>query len=590
MSKETREFTLDKNIIWSIIKSQAGSLQKAVTELLMNAIDAEATSVTVDIGSKAIRVRDDGHGFVDRESIEQWFEKFGTPHVDGDARYGKFRIGRGQIMTFGANHWRSGLFSMSVDIKAKGIEYDLTTHPDHAPGCTIDITLYDALSPGEVLQTIDQLADAAKFAPIPVIVNGRNVADGIATTKWTLIDDDAYYLVSAGRSSLRAYNLGIFVRDFYSSENGTGGIVVSRRTLQVNFARNDLLARECAVWKRITAVLKGFASKERKKPVQTDQYRRMMMASLLSGTCDFETIFDEKLFTDVSGKHYTLARLTEAVNDTGVLVSVADVTPSADRAHQSKLAVVLSPKTLERADWRPIEDIFDRIENNVRGAASLLSEWQVNAVLRRVAHLRSRLRPLEDVVPILDSEFSPVDSKKLSKSELCVLDAVADCNSLLARMAEVPPRIVAAMESESIDGVTNGRDHIWINRKLLKVPGYAGAAFVRFHEIAMLMIHEYVHDSEDTTAHGHPGEFYERYHAITAAPNAGYAVINMVQSWIRIRRRRSLKTTKCDLDLLDLLATAPANEQDPAQIASTTPPSDTTTATRAMERPDFALS
>ena len=124
---EKREFKLHKDILWSIIQSQSGTLGKAVLELVMNSIDAGATSVDITLSGKNISVSDDGKGFTNRGEIEQFFETFGTPHTKGDATYGRFRMGRGQIMAFSKNDWQSGEFAMQVDIKNCGLNYNLTT-------------------------------------------------------------------------------------------------------------------------------------------------------------------------------------------------------------------------------------------------------------------------------------------------------------------------------------------------------------------------------------------------------------------------------------------------------------------------------
>lgn len=154
-------------ILWSIIKSQAGTLGKAVLELVMNSIDAGASTVSVDLSGSRLVVSDDGKGFQSREEIENWFETFGTPHEKGDARYGRFRMGRGQVMAFTRNRWRSGTFSMFVDIRDLGLEYELTTESKPHKGCRIEGDLYEKLSPSEVIRVTDNLRELCKYAPIP---------------------------------------------------------------------------------------------------------------------------------------------------------------------------------------------------------------------------------------------------------------------------------------------------------------------------------------------------------------------------------------------------------------------------------------
>src|ERR1700733_14420898 len=70
---ETIEFSVDKDIIHSLISRQAGTLAKALLEAIMNAIDAGSTRVAVRLGATGFSVSDDGRGFRSKQEIENWF-------------------------------------------------------------------------------------------------------------------------------------------------------------------------------------------------------------------------------------------------------------------------------------------------------------------------------------------------------------------------------------------------------------------------------------------------------------------------------------------------------------------------------------
>ncbi len=89
---ERRSFRMDPALLWSVIKSQAGTLAKALLELVMNSIDAGASQVSITLTGTRLKVEDDGRGFQSRTEVTSWFETFGTPHKEGDARWGKFRM------------------------------------------------------------------------------------------------------------------------------------------------------------------------------------------------------------------------------------------------------------------------------------------------------------------------------------------------------------------------------------------------------------------------------------------------------------------------------------------------------------------
>ena len=99
-------FELDPQIIHHIIYSQAGSIGNALIELLMNAVDARSSAVHLSLSRTGFSCRDDGQGFASREDVVRYFGRFGTPHNEGDATYGRFRLGRGQIMAHATTVWR----------------------------------------------------------------------------------------------------------------------------------------------------------------------------------------------------------------------------------------------------------------------------------------------------------------------------------------------------------------------------------------------------------------------------------------------------------------------------------------------------
>jgi hypothetical protein len=150
MAEQNLDFTVDPAILHSIIQSQAGTLSKALLEGVMNSIDAGASGMSVTVTATGFMVVDDGRGFQSRDEIEKWFGRFGTPHVEGDALYGRYRMGRGQMMAFAVTTWRTGTFEMSVDIKNKGMGFGLKERLRGMKGCRITGTLYTPLSGSEL--------------------------------------------------------------------------------------------------------------------------------------------------------------------------------------------------------------------------------------------------------------------------------------------------------------------------------------------------------------------------------------------------------------------------------------------------------
>lgn len=558
---ERRAFRMDPALLWSVIKSQSGTLAKAVLELVMNSIDAGGTKVLITLTTQHLVVEDDGRGFQSRKEIEDWFETFGTPHTEGDARWGKFRMGRGQVMAFSRNLWRSGAFEMRVDIRDLGLEYDLVDSLEPHKGCRVNAELYELLAPSELLRTIDNLRALCKYTPVPVFVNGEQISINPAGEKWTVEDDDAYYLLRDSSRQMEVYNLGVHVRDYWRGELGIGGVVVSKRQLNVNFARNDILVSECPVYKRIAAVTRAFAKEsEKKKPTQNEAYRQMMMQRLLTGSFDsldeYRTAaMDEKVFTDYSGKHLSMFGLKRLMDQAcGQLVCVDDHSFAADHVHQARLAVVMSPKTFDRAGKLRLDEVLKRIFNNLVSLDQTVT-FRSTHLCSTMTALQESIVPLETVSKLLVGGYRVVEQKELTKEERVTLKVLNNMQRYVGfQMCNTQPRVIKVCESEELQGFTDGRSVIFVERKFLKVRGAPGHVLMDFERVKGLLVHEYCHSSDSSTGHGHPAEFFEDFHAVMTDVEASFGfAYEAARMYLSERRKAGLKLRAGDLHTVDLV-------------------------------------
>lgn len=563
-SSENREFRLHKDILWHVIQAQAGTLDKGLLELVMNSVDAGATRVDIELDESRFSVRDDGKGFVSREEIESFFETFGTPHQEGDAVYGKFRMGRGQIMAFSRNRWQSGPFRMDVNIRDQGLRYDLRSDAPVVLGCVIEGDLYDELRPSECLRMCQQLEGLVKYAPIPVHLNGERISADLDKEKWSFVDEDAYYLIKPDALALQVYNLGVHVRDYPAHQHGLGGIVVSKKPLQVNFARNDILVAKCAVWKRIGAVLRANAKPKDAKAhsVKTEAYRSLMASQLLSGQVvnlsELDQMFrEEPLMTDIRGRHRSFAELATAVQSQyGGRLTVAAVANDriGDALHATRQALVLAPRTLERFRVRSRPELLQKLARTHKKIA----QNKQSAADSAAPVLDSLLQAYADIAEVgkhIANSPAPVDPKKLTREERRVLSALNKAQYQLLRGfgESVPPlRKVLAGESETALAWTDGLAVIYVDRRLLKLSGYHGAALSAMTQLGTLLLHEYLHEDDDTSTHMHNAEFFERFHDIAGTCGVlGSFACAALDAYIAARSKDGDALRRGELDELD---------------------------------------
>jgi hypothetical protein len=93
-------------------------------------------------------------------------------------------MGRGQLFAFGMNCWETGSFTMTVDIKRCGLDYELSTRAKKTTGCKIVIQLYDKLLPSQIGAIERELDLWCRWAPISVFVNEQAINRDPALAKW----------------------------------------------------------------------------------------------------------------------------------------------------------------------------------------------------------------------------------------------------------------------------------------------------------------------------------------------------------------------------------------------------------------------
>ena len=498
MNSENRTFAVHSHILYSVIQSQAGTLQKALQEPIMNAIDAGATKVSITLGREAFQITDNGRGFSDRKQIEDWFETFGTPHADGDATYGRFRMGRGQLMSFATNVWRTGTFKMDVDIKNRGLDYTLTVNCPTVKGCTITGNFYEALSEESLNEVSQELANLVRFAQIPVILNGKPISKTPQSLKWDRESDAAYYKLTPN-GNLLVYSLGVLVRSYDNYQFGCGGVIATKQALKVNFARNDILLGQCDIWKTISTELKlsnflricrkaSFTADDRQFiarnwPHSDDQSRELP---------DFSNL---KLFTDSTNRHHCF---NDILLYPRITVANEDQARLGAKLQREGKAFVFNEASLSRFGYHGIE--------------SLLS-----ILARRGLTLPVEIEKFEDVAMNETTRMVSLTDDQLPIEELAVLQVIRAKHDKFfkwfSRFEKTSgQRHLEAGESDVARAWTNGTSYVALSRKALQTALSKGSS--GFLSLLLTLVHEYCHDSSDFESHDHDVVFYNKYHDV----------------------------------------------------------------------------
>ena len=284
-------FELDSKIIHHIFYGKAEPLVKAVIALLMNAIDAKATSVFLNMSKESFKCTDDGQGFTCFDDVLHYFGRF-APRNKCSATYRRFRLGRGQILAHASTKWSSNRWAMKVDTRSMGYDYDLEDLAEAVAGFSITGTWYEPLNDLELMSATQEICDLVRYTTVRIELNGRVISRNPALEKWDFEDEWAYYRTKEeGPFSL--YNQGVLVPHDSSYGWAGAGLIVSKQAISLNPSRTEILRKTCPVWKsiaktfsRLLELLSGKFDVHRK----TEALREKLVGSLLKGDANIGNI------------------------------------------------------------------------------------------------------------------------------------------------------------------------------------------------------------------------------------------------------------------------------------------------------------
>lgn len=513
MSK--RNFKMHPKLLMDVIARQAGTLVKAVTEGLMNSIDAKATKVDVTFNEKTITIQDDGEGFKDHEQIERCFETFGQPHEESEKKiYGNFRMGRGQMFAFGHNIWRTGPFEMDVDFKGKGLGYELRSDLPDSPGCKVVITLYEdkRLNRIAMRELTDEIIRAVAYVDVPITLNGELANSDPNKEKWTETTDEAWFRFKK-TGDMKIYNLGIFVASVPSTKYGCGGEIVSRKQLKLNFARNEVMA-DCPTWKKMKPVIDKHADREIKenKRSLSEAERKRLIQNILDETVEPEEAFSAPVIKDSSNRFWSLHKLTKSTTAYRLKKVISAAPPGdnrADKMMQHNLAIVLDRDYL-KAHFRT-----EKVEEFIRKFVKpVLDRYNADAEEWKRAEWKYVYKPYAKLVEDLDDEHTILPEKEWTEVEKSIAIAISSGLSHLNECFDVRPerRTILIGQSTTANAWTDGESYIAFGRDFLKKIELTFTGWIR---IGWTAAHEMCHDHPTSATHNHSPEFHEMFHNVT---------------------------------------------------------------------------
>lgn len=527
MNGVTEERTLQahEQLLLDVIRKQAGTLQKAVTEGTMNSIEAGGTATYIRLWEEPVKgapnkafltIEDNGVGIQTQKEIEAHFETFGTPHEESEGKtLAKFRMGRGQMFAFGVNRWRTSQFQMDVDVNNKGLTYSLTKELEEQSGCKIHIELYDNPVGTWECKSVDafreKVQEQIRFVKMPVYFNDKQVSIDPDTLQWDYEDNDGYYLFN-DNSTLKIYNLGVFVKAIAISHAGVGGIVISKNQFDVIFARNDIQST-CEVWKRIQQIIQDNKIKKASKPgaVLGIGQRWSLLRDFRDGVESFSTLSGRRFLRTSQGKWLTWKMF---VKDCLSWTFAEEGERIADKAMERGTTLCFSMRMVREMNYDgPLGEFFDwllveqlRIDPSKHDYEQNIYNYNRSIVQRDLRLKRSSYIPYEDITKTIIEDYRILPQAKFSKVEKRIIN-------ILIHLGCWDNRKISVGVGTVVDAWTDGATYIVLDRNLLKRLNLSSKADVLY--LFSVLAHELAHDENTAGTHIHGPYFYEKYYEIT---------------------------------------------------------------------------
>lgn len=517
---ETRDLAMHPKLLMDTIKRQAGTLQKANLEGVMNAVEAGSPVVRIELivdanGKARLSISDDGIGIETKKELIQHFETFGTPHEDSENTYWKqFRMGRGQMFAFGKNVWRTATFMMVVDIDNKGLTYELTENLPYVKGCHITIDLYCnpiGYSHNSIEQYKECIQKQVRFMEGIILFNNEQINTPASILKWDFEDANAFYMFNAG-ADFKVYNLGAYVMDAPLVQTGMMGIVVSKKQVKVNFARNDI-QHDCKIYHGflndknkhvdgiIDVVKKNRIKKTRQRRRTLDSWERTAtLTDIRDGQQDLADVKTLGLIPTAQGKHISLDFVRKNRQQWCFAERGSDL---ADRMMERGQALCIDENILTTLNYSGHNSgFFSWLTGTDTQYSYGNDDWKA---------VEKLYTDFDELSKNISDDYNTLPDKKLTVVERRIIKVLNGFHCW-------DGRVINLGYSERANAWTNGISYITVDRSYLKRLSVTYP--VHCNKLMVLLAHEMAHDSDTRGTHYHGPEFYENMVRILESESA----------------------------------------------------------------------
>lgn len=500
-------FEVDTKIVNDLIYRQNGTISTALRELVMNAFDVNSKKVEILLFAEGFEVKDSGDGFEDEAAIMRNFKRFGTPHAEGDAVYGRFRIGRGQVMAFAKTTWHSKTYQMITDVGSGEAGFTFKNDAEPCDGCHVFGEFYNRLDTYELHNAIDDLTKFVRYSPWPVFINQIqvNAQNGIG---WDYEDDKLKITFNPkGRYGINLYSLGIWVKELQMYRYGIAADVVTKQALQLNMARNEINEND-PLWQHVHNVLRAeLRKKQLGKNRMAESERHALIDQFHYEEVGFIEIAKLPLLKDVRGKSSSFYK--ELGKKRPWTVCEDDQNRVGDRVSTQGNAFVIPRSELDIWRVKTIEELIEFAKNNIGGAGDFNRARYYHQLLSEV-----EIAPFKKISNGVSDQYQLLGLNDLTAVERAQRNALQyTANNMCKRLEKLRGEPVGKRKlhigvSHAV-AWTDSSTYIAVNRKKMALfdNGMQGIT-----QLAAILLHELTHNNGSIHSNGHDMDFYEGFH------------------------------------------------------------------------------
>ncbi len=503
--KSERQFVFDEDKMFlKMVNDQGKSMEKAISEIIQNALDSEGINILINIRTDGVDISDDGIG-MSNKYIEMYFERIGSSSKTNDkTKIGKHGLGFLQFMKYGSIVIRTLFSLIIIDVRANGRKYIIKKMSNKYNGTCVTLKFYKdyIMREWQVNSLVFKIKELLLNPKQKIFINGE-----------------------IHKKNIKVYNK-VKSEDFvaFYEEDKNSRLYSQDLLLDPHFNAYNDMSYNCRIKMPTDISRTGIVDSEEKK--QLYKFIQDVEESIIMN----KSKFSRELGLDIVRRYMNGTINIEAIKDKPIIkTSIGNVSFSIEAlcAYDQIYFAPNGDKTADKATsmgYVVIDDSFKRLFN------FLSSIPEYSSFNLSVKHKFPEKLLCDNNNKILANLLEVVKEVKASYRHVYIYSASVLNEAIFSGYGI---RDIKFGISNIRKAWTDGSSYIVLNSSIFKTKGIFEEVMM---DVYLRLCHEYSHDinSLDTDIHGE--EFDKRYREIIEATGLKFG------GWIGAHRFNKMRT------------------------------------------------